>query len=98
MRPLTPKGVREPDADVDEFARIVIDAALEVHKTLGPGQAEHVYESALAVELGLRSVPVQTQVPVSVMYKGIEVGIGGLWGLLVGHSLVVELWRRRWGF
>ena len=42
----------EPDDALDRLARVVVDAALEVHKILGPGFAESVYEEALAVELG----------------------------------------------
>jgi GxxExxY protein len=80
----------EPVAGLDELARIVIAAALEVHRALGPGFPESVYEQALAVELQLRDVPFQRQVPVSVTYKGIQVGDGRL-DLLVDDRLVVEL-------
>ena len=46
----------EPDRELDEAARVVVDAALEVHRILGPGLLESVYEQALSVELGLRGV------------------------------------------
>ncbi len=49
--------LREPPPYVNDIARRLIEAAVEVHRYLGPGYAESVYESALAVELGLRGIP-----------------------------------------
>ena len=80
----------EPDADLDRLAHEVIGAAIEVHRVLGPGYLESVYEEALSVELGLRGVPFVRQAPVAVQYKGRSVGEGKL-DLLVGGRLVVEL-------
>lgn len=80
----------EPDERLDHFARAVVDAALEVHKTLGPGFAESVYEEALAVELGRRAIPFERQVPLTVKYKGFCVGEGRV-DLLIGGELIVEL-------
>lgn len=81
---------REPSKTVDELAHAVIGAAIEVHRTLGPGFLESVYEEALCVELRLRSIPFAHQYPVAVDYKGHSVGEGRL-DLLVGNELVVEL-------
>jgi GxxExxY protein len=69
---------------------LVIGAALEVHRSLGPGFLESVYEEALCIELGLREIAFQRQVPVAVEYKGHAVGEGRL-DLLVAGRLVVEL-------
>ena len=81
---------REPDADVDELARRVIGAAIEVHRHLGPGFLESVYEEALCVELELREIPFERQRPIGVDYKGHSVGQGRL-DLLVGDRLLIEL-------
>ncbi len=81
---------REPDADVDELVRRVIGAAIEVHRHLGPGFLESVYEEALCVELELRQIPFDRQRPIGVDYKGHSVGQGRL-DLLVGDKLLVEL-------
>src|SRR5687767_5659929 len=80
----------EPDQRLDCLARVVLDSALEVHKILGPGFLESVYEEALAVELTRRAIPFERQVPVSVKYKGYCVGEGRV-DLLVGGELIVEL-------
>lgn len=78
------------DGVVERLAHAVIGAAIEVHRVLGPGLPESVYEYALSHELGLRKVPHQRQVPLPVVYKGIEVGEGRM-DLLVDGRLVVEL-------
>jgi GxxExxY protein len=80
----------EPDEELDRVARKVIGAAIEVHRALGPGFAEGVYEQALAIELGLRGVAFDRQVPVHVEYKGHEVGEGRI-DVLAERCLVVEL-------
>lgn len=82
--------MKEPDKRVDELARSVIGAAIEVHRTLGPGFLESVYEEALCIELALRGIPFARQAPVSVTYKNQRVGESRL-DLVVGHLLVVEL-------
>jgi GxxExxY protein len=69
---------------------VVIDAALEVHRILGPGFLESIYEEALAVELTRRAVAFERQVPVTIKYKGYSVGEGRV-DLLVGGELIVEL-------
>jgi GxxExxY protein len=75
---------------VEELAGLVIDAALEVHRALGPGFLEAVYEQAWAVELELRGIPFQRQVPIAIKYKGFDIGDGRI-DLLVEDCLVVEL-------
>jgi GxxExxY protein len=80
----------EPDFALDEMARVVVDAAVEVHRVLGPGLLESVYEQALSVELALRSVRFVRQVPVVVTYKNVASGEARL-DFLVAERLVVEL-------
>lgn len=80
----------EPDRELDDLARVVVDAAMEVHKALGPGYLESVYERALCVELRQRGVAFRSQVPFQIEYGGEAVGEGRL-DLLVGERLVVEL-------
>ena len=55
----------------NEIAKIIVDAAIEVHRELGgPGLLEDIYEEALAEELRLRGLRVERQLPVPVVYKG----------------------------
>jgi GxxExxY protein len=83
-------GLNEPDEQVDRLAHAVIGAAIEVHRILGPGFLESVYEEALCVELRSRGIPFARQLVVQLKYKGYDVGEGRL-DLLVGDALVVEL-------
>ena len=62
------------DIPENQLTDAIINSAIEVHKTLGPGLKEEVYEAALAVELGLRGIACKRQVPVAVVYKGVDIG------------------------
>jgi GxxExxY protein len=80
----------EPDEELDRLAHEVIGAAIEVHRILGPGFLESVYEEALIVELGLRTNSVQRQMPIPLVYKEVAIGQGRL-DLLVQGKLIVEI-------
>lgn len=80
----------EPGTDLDELARRVIGAAIEVHRELGPGYTGSVYKDALAIELSRREIPCARRLPIDVFYKGEKVGVGRL-DVLVAGQLVVEL-------
>ncbi|HEV7302029.1 MAG TPA: GxxExxY protein [Tepidisphaeraceae bacterium] len=80
----------EPPAELDELARTVIGAAIEVHRRLGPGLTEDAYECAMAVELTLRRVPFVRQKWVDIVYKDVVVAKGRI-DLLVGDRLIVEI-------
>jgi GxxExxY protein len=68
----------------------IIGAAIEVHRFLGPGLLESIYEEALCIELEERGIPYARQVAVSLDYKGRKIGSGTL-DLLIGNTVVVEL-------
>jgi GxxExxY protein len=80
----------EPSKEVDDLARKVIGATIKVHRALGPGYTENVYEEALCVEIGSQRIPFERQVKIAVEYKGQKVGEGWL-DLLVAKLLPVEL-------
>ena len=82
--------MREPSQRVDELARQVIGAAIEVHRILGPGFLESVYEEALALEFDLRDIPSERQKSIVVEYKTKIAGDSRL-DYLVGEELIVEL-------
>ena len=81
---------REPDEEEDSLAHAVIGAAIEVHRHLGPGYLESVYEDALAIEFLLRQIPFERQWPIAVQFKGFPIGEGRL-DFLVCDRLIVEL-------
>jgi GxxExxY protein len=74
----------------EKLSHDIIGAAIEVHRVLGPGYLEVVYEHALAMELTERSVPFVRQAIIDVEYKGQRIGEGRL-DFLVGGVLIVEL-------
>ena len=83
-------GFEEPGDEEDQLAYAVIGAIIEVHKALGPGHAESVYERALCIELTALGISFVRQARYRVTYKGHEVGEGRI-DILVGDKLIVEL-------
>jgi GxxExxY protein len=69
----------------------VIGAVIEVHKVLGPGLPEGVYEDALALEFEARRIPYERQKAVPVLYKGQLLEARFRLDFLVGGILIVEL-------
>ncbi len=76
--------------DLNKLSYDVIGAAIEVHRHLGPGYLESVYEDALAIELELRGIPFLRQLPLSIDYKGARIGNHQL-DFLIDERLIVEL-------
>jgi GxxExxY protein len=75
----------------NEIAREVVDAAYHIHRRLGPGLLESVYEAILAYELQKRGLSVQRQVPMPVNYDGLRFDLGFRADLLVQGLVIVEL-------
>ncbi len=85
------KGSREePSSQLDKLAYAVIGAAIEVHRHLGSGFLETAYERALYIELQLRGIEFERQVPISLLYKEHDIGECYL-DLVVEGMLVLEL-------
>jgi GxxExxY protein len=75
----------------NEITAVIVDAALKVHTTLGPGLLESVYEVALAHELEQRDLSVERQVPIGVNYEGVRCEVGFRADLIVEERVIVEL-------
>ncbi len=75
----------------DELTEAIIGAAIEVHKTLGPGLLESAYEECLVHELHLRAIPFERQKDIPVVYKDIRLACGFRIDLLVDKRVIVEL-------
>jgi len=84
------RKLSEPSAYVDELARNVISAAIEVHRNLGPGFFEAVYEESLCVELKSRNIFFERQKKFDIYFKDSLVGEGRI-DLLIDNNLIVEL-------
>jgi GxxExxY protein len=69
----------------------IIGAAIEVHRILGPGLLESVYEDALCHELYLRGLQFKRQQSVPIPYKGIKLGTDLRLDLLVEYKVIVDL-------
>jgi len=76
--------------DTDLSAR-VIAAAIEVHRELGPGLLESAYRTCLVHELLSRGQQIETEVPLAVQYRGVQLECGYRLDVLVGRKLIVEL-------
>ena len=80
-----------PEVQRDPLTEKVIGAALEVHKTLGPGLLESTYSECLARELSLRSIAFRREVPLNVSYKGVSLDCGYRLDFLVEERLLIEM-------
>ncbi len=69
----------------------VLDAAVHVHRELGPGLLESVYEAVLAHELRRRGLEVRTQVPIPVVWESAQLEVGFRADLIVADCAIVEL-------
>ena len=76
---------------LNEVTEHVIGAAIEVHRTLGPGLLESAYEECLAYELALRRLPFERQKPVPLTYKEVHLDVGFRADVVVADQVVVEL-------
>jgi GxxExxY protein len=81
---------REPSPELDELARKVIGALIEVHRKLGPGFLENVYEEAACIEFAKQGIPYARQVKVTVEYDGKVIGEGRI-DLLVDKKIIIEI-------
>ena len=78
--------------DLNQLSSQVIKAAINVHKTLGPGLLESVYQSCMVIELREVGIKVESEVPLPIFYRGQKVHEEGFrLDLLVEDTIIVEL-------
>ena len=75
----------------NQIGRIVVDAAIAVHRELGPGLLESVYEVVLAHELESRGLRAPRQIPIPISYKGITFDEGFKADIIVEERVILEL-------
>lgn len=77
--------------DINKLSSEIIGAAIEVHKTLGPGLLESAYEQCLCHELNLRELSFESQKPLPVNYKGKRLDCGYRLDIVVDNTIILEL-------
>ena len=75
----------------NEIATVVVDAAFKIHKVLGPGLFESVYEAALDFELQKRGMRVNQQIGLPVHYESVRLELGFRVDLIVEDKVIVEI-------
>jgi GxxExxY protein len=75
----------------EELTEKIIGAAIEVHRVLGPGLLESVYEKALCHELTLRGLSFKYQIAVPLHYKGVDLECGFRIDILIENTVILEL-------
>jgi GxxExxY protein len=91
--PQSDQPQRHRDTELDQLSRLtqrVIGAAIEVHRHLGQGLPESVYERAMCIEFELRGIGYENQVPVAAVYKGHVLGEYRI-DFIVEHTLLLEI-------
>jgi len=77
--------------DLNHLSSRIFGAAIEVHKTLGPGLLESIYEECLCYELDLQGIKYERQVNLPVKYKAKSLDCGYRIDLIVDHYIIIEL-------
>lgn len=75
----------------NEIGKIVVDCAVRLHKQLGPGLLETVYETLLSHEIQTRGLKVDRQIPIPIIYKGIKFNEGFRADIIVEDKVILEL-------
>jgi GxxExxY protein len=76
---------------LNQISGCIVDAAIAVHSTLGPGLLESAYQACLLYELRKRGLAVESQVALPVVYEAVRLDVGYRIDLLVENSVVIEL-------
>ena len=76
---------------LNELTEAIIGAAMEVHRSLGPGLLESTYEMCLCQELNLRGISFERQVPIPVEYKGVKLDCGNRTDIVVERTILLEI-------
>jgi GxxExxY protein len=79
------------DDRTEEIAKIIVNSAFKVHKELGPGLLERVYEVCLAYEINKAGLEVQSQIDVPIIYDGVTLKEKLRLDLIVENSVIIEV-------
>jgi GxxExxY protein len=76
---------------LNKLSGVILDASIEVHRNLGPGLLESVYEHCLLKELHFRGIKAERQIPIPIFYKDEKLDIGFRADILVEAEIIIEL-------
>lgn len=76
--------------DIEQIATVIVDAAIKVHRTLGPGLLESAYQHCLAYELRKRGLQVKCELVLPVVYDGQQIDAGYRIDMLVEDCIIIE--------
>jgi len=76
--------------DIEEIGRNIVHCAIKVHKTLGPGLLESVYQKCLAYELKQKGFKVDTEVLLPIQYKNIKIDAGYRIDMIIDDCIIIE--------
>ena len=85
------QGAQGLPTGLEAIGRQVVDAAIKVHRALGPGLLESAYEHCLVHELHSRGLPVARQVTLPIVYEGQRLDAGYRLDLLIGDAVLIEV-------
>lgn len=74
-----------------QYSKEILSAAITVHKEMGPGLVEAIYQQCLSKELSLRDIKVRSMVPILLVYKGYPLNKDYVFDLLVEEEIILEL-------
>ncbi|MBX2943859.1 MAG: GxxExxY protein [Cyclobacteriaceae bacterium] len=77
--------------ELNQFSKEILDGSVAVHREMGPGLLESVYQQCLVKELTLRGMTVNTMIPISLQYKGYLLNKDYVIDILVENEIIIEL-------
>ena len=84
------REVNSESEKCEYVASIIVDAAIKVHRALGPGLLESAYQQCLVYELVERGLDVKCEVPVPVIYKDVHIEVGYRVDMIIENSVIIE--------
>ena len=85
------RGTEDTEVLSRSHTHDIVGAAIEVHRRLGPGLLESAYQTCLYRELLIRGISFQSQVPLPVQYRGLQLDCGYRLDLVVNDSIIIEV-------
>ncbi len=75
----------------NELSKIIVDCCFKIHKNLGPGLLESVYEEVLCFELTKNNLGFERQKPISIIYENVPLNIGFIADIIIEEKVIVEI-------